>query len=142
MPSINTDPKDAKSRPLCAWVGVRQSSKNIKTTNATHERTGFGTIYWPLQLENTLLNHPRKHAHDGTKHKIFRDPTLSRRSTHVMSDYGGNPWIFLNSWGTRIPPQRFPCQVHGLQRFLPADLAGWKLRAEMDVPDSQLQEPA
>jgi prepilin-type N-terminal cleavage/methylation domain-containing protein/prepilin-type processing-associated H-X9-DG protein len=69
--------------------------------NATHERTGFGTIYWPLQLENTVLNHPRKHAHDGTKHKILHDPTLPPEHTHVMSDYGGNPWIFLNAWGNQ-----------------------------------------
>jgi prepilin-type N-terminal cleavage/methylation domain-containing protein/prepilin-type processing-associated H-X9-DG protein len=68
--------------------------------NATHERTGFGTIYWPLQLENTVLNHPRKHAHDGTKHEIFRDPTLPGRATHVMSDYGGNPLVFLNAWAS------------------------------------------
>jgi len=68
--------------------------------NATHERTGFGTIYWPLQLENTVLNHPRKHAHDGTKHRIFRDPTLPRSSSHVMSDYGGNPLVFLNAWAS------------------------------------------
>jgi prepilin-type N-terminal cleavage/methylation domain-containing protein/prepilin-type processing-associated H-X9-DG protein len=68
--------------------------------NAAHDRTGFNTRYWPLELENTVLNHPRKHAHDGTKHKIFRDPTLPRSSTHVMSDYGGNPLVFLNAWAS------------------------------------------
>jgi prepilin-type N-terminal cleavage/methylation domain-containing protein/prepilin-type processing-associated H-X9-DG protein len=68
--------------------------------NAAHDRTGFNTRYWPLELENTVLNHPRKHAHDGTKHNIFRDPTLPRKSTHVMSDYGGNPLLFINAWAS------------------------------------------
>jgi prepilin-type N-terminal cleavage/methylation domain-containing protein/prepilin-type processing-associated H-X9-DG protein len=68
--------------------------------NAAHDRTGFNTRYWPLELENTVLNHPRKNAHDGTKHKIFRDPMLPRSSTHVMSDYGGNPLVFLNAWAS------------------------------------------
>jgi len=77
--------------------------------NADHERTqsSFQRIYWPIELENNVLDHPRKHAHDGIKHEIFRDPTVPHRFTSVLSDYGGNPLVFRNPWGPeKTPPLR------------------------------------
>jgi prepilin-type processing-associated H-X9-DG protein len=69
--------------------------------NASSDRSGFNQIFWPLVLENEVLDHPRRTAHAIRKHPIFRDPLLSDRATHVISDYGGNSWIFLNAWGNQ-----------------------------------------
>ncbi|MGZ0655444.1 prepilin-type N-terminal cleavage/methylation domain-containing protein [Coraliomargarita sp. W4R53] len=68
--------------------------------NASAERTNTN-LYWPLSIENDLFDAPRSYAHEFEKHPVLRDPLLSDDQTHVISDYGGNSWIFRNAWGTQ-----------------------------------------